>query len=416
MAKILYRKLLDLDLWHDYFLGQGNISSLSFDRYTISSTLTLFPTAACAQELKRLRWLFRPSDRGASIFALVDEIEAGVFATAITVDSVRRLTFGLASLDPNFANFSNLPLERNGRQLYYLSNLSGNGIGSELFLSQSLPPYDPASTYDYGALVVNGGETLEAIARTAPAATPQADEWETFADGGQYVTSADRHPQQGTHYTHTIASANPGDRFSFSLTDASGRQTFTSTAIVPDEHPAASEMTVHLNFSGVEPGRYQLLLNGVAVQEANFVLFDPLAARASSSTRTGRRAPLPTPFALVEVFVNEASIAPQYQLLQASSDRTVIQPQTYVTRFKNRSTHWRYTLERPHGLAEPPPTGWAVVSPLAYATDRPIGLRERPDSLPLLNSVPQPAPSVRAIVPELDDSRNLTAIYSDTFL
>ncbi|WP_017326316.1 hypothetical protein [Synechococcus sp. PCC 7336] len=401
MVKLLYKSVLDLDLWHDYFLGQPALADLSFDDYDISTTLALLPTADCVQQLKKLRWIFRPRSRGGSLFARVNEVAPDQFATQVAVNTPRRLSFWLVARDRHFANFTSLSLNPGSGQSYYFSNLSGNA-GDALFLTQPLPAYTPGTEYEFGDLVVSGGNTLEAIRYQATAAaSPDAALWETLANPSQYATALDLMSRQGVFYSRPIPAANPGDSFEFGLQDATGQQTFAHRVEVPDSHVAGEAIAVSLNFTGQVPGRYRLLLDGVLDDE--FILFDPLSA--------------PNPFALVEVVLNSPLVPAAFELLQASGTQTLIQPKTYVIRFKNRATRWHYRYEQPHGFQSLPPEFEEIDIDISYATIRPRGLRLQPDTLLSDgNDALLPAPSVAAIVPELDANRHLDTIFSDVHL
>ena len=333
--KNLYKKILALELWHDYYLGQPDPPKLPQTDYDTSGLLALIPTPNCLQVLQNLRWVFRPQPHGANLFAQVRETTPGNFQTVIPVDRPYRLTFWLVVRDRYFANFTNLPLSSIRNQIYYFSNLSDNQ-GHDLFLTQPLPTYAANTEYHLGQLVNHEGNTLEACSYQASAPeTPNDNDWERFPDS-QYVSALDRLPRQGLSRTHTIVSANPKDSFRFALVDVNEQETFALDFIVPDNHLPGKEIAVSLNFSGQAPGRYQLSLNGNQVDE--FVLFDPIANSNA--------------FALVEIVLNQSLVPAEFRLLEAGLGEILIRPKTYVIRFKNRATRWHYKYEPqyPHGF------------------------------------------------------------------
>jgi hypothetical protein len=409
-VKILYKKILNLEFWHDYDLGQPNPPQPLPARYNIGDVLTLIPTSDCVRILKNLRWVFRPQPEGAAIFADVHEgTAANTFQTTIQITQPYRLTFWLLVRDRYFTNFTNLPLTSSQNQIYYFSNLSGNQ-GHALFLTQPLALYEKDETYSLGQLVTYQDNTLEAIRYPISASdTPNTtDDW-AILPGSQYVSARDRLPQRTVFGQRWTAAANPGDTFRFALVDMNAQEVFVSEAIAPDTHPPGQMFTVHLNFAGLPPGRYELSVNGASIDE--FVLKDGAAP--------------PNTFALVEIFLNPDLVPPAFSLLQPNSGQTLIQPKTYVIRFKNRATYWRYRYAQPHQATEqdPPPDHFFVINPAfkvidqnTYVTKQPVGLRRQLDQLLNDNHKPLPIPSVTLIEPELDASHHIAKIFSNIHL
>lgn len=400
--KILYKQILNLQLWHDYYLGQPDPSTLPGIDYEISSMLTLVPTAHCQRVLKNLRWIFRPQPWGASIFADVEEINSGStrpdYQTQIPVDHPQRLTFWLVVRDRYFSNYTNLPLSTPGQQIYYFSNLSANQ-GHALFLSQPLPAYAPHTSYQLGQLVTHDGKTLEGLRNhTSVDDIPDTRDWDSFP-GSQYVSSLDRLAKQVLLKTHTLSRADPGETLHFTLVDANQLETWKQKVTVPKNHTSGNAIAVNLNFSGQLPGCYQLHLNNTPVEK--FILYDPM-------TRSDA-------FALVEIILNQNLVPPAFSLLQYQEGKTRIRPQTYVIRFKNRATYWRYRYEQPHGFNQDELPDFQIQDEKTYFSQRPQGLRRRPQRL-LSDGKgqPLPAPGVTLIKPETKE--NAIAIFSDIHL
>lgn len=445
--KILYKKILDLEVWHDYFLGQPDPPKLPQTDYEISDLLGLLPTLECLQLLQNLHWVFRPQTHGANLFAQVNETPTGDFQTVIPVDLPLRLTFWLVVRNRYFANFTNLPLTTSRNQIYYFSNLSGNQ-GHNLFLTQPLPTYAAKNEYHLGDLVTHDGQfvnhddqlvnyngNLEALhyqASASGSAIPEASDWEPLPTS-QYVSVLDQLPLQGLSRNHAIASGNPGETFRFVLIDVNQQETFAYELTVADNHPPGEAINLSLNFAGQPPGRYQLSLNGTQVDE--FVLLDPIANKNA--------------FALVEIVLNQSLVPAEFRLLEASLRETSIRPKTYVIRFKNRATRWRYKYEPQktqgllgeaislldgaflgHGFClegESPETDgcdlidsrFVVLDRLSYATERPVGLRQQPEQLLNDGKKDLPAPGVAMIKPiksEIDGDRHVNNIFSDVHM
>jgi len=398
--QIIYKKILDLELWHDYYLGQPDPPELPTS-YNVSDLLTIIPTADCLQILKNLRWVFRSQGRGATVFANVNEVTPGNFQTQVPIDQPYRLTFWLVVRDRYFANFTNLPLSPTPKQIYYFSNLSNNQ-GHALFLTQSLAAYKAKTEYHLGQLVTRSDKTLEALNYKASASsTPSAKDWETLEVSSQYVSDLDRLTCQSPSRTQIIPSLNPGDAFRLTLVDINEQETFAFEDAAPNQHPPGTSISVNLNFSGQSPGRYRLLLNGTQVDE--FVLTDSLAARQA--------------LGLVEIVLNPSLVSPAFALLETRAGQTLIRPKTYVIRFKNRATRWRYRYEKPHDFDASVLPDFDLLDDKAYVTKRPLGLRRQPATL-LKDGKDRllPTPSVMLIKPEIDADRRVTTIFSDIHL
>ncbi len=407
--KILYKKILNLELWHDYYLGQPEPPVLPATDYDeISEMLALVPTANCQKVLQNLRWVFRPQPRGATIFACVEEVNPGDantdFQTQITVDRPYRLTFWLVVRDRYFANYTNLPLNSARQQIYYFSNLSGNQ-GHALFLTQPLPVYAANTPYQLGELVTHDDKTLESLRNhTSVNDIPDTSDWDSFP-GSQYVSQGDRLPHQVLFRTYPIEGVNPGDRFRFTLVDANEQETFALEVTAPDNHTPGEAIAINLDFSGQIPGHYRLYLDGSEVDK--FVIFDPMAAS--------------NVFGLVEIVLNQNLVPPAFSVLQSQNGKTLIQPKTYVIRFKNRATHWRYRYERPHGFTEDDLPEFELKDDKTYFSKRPQGLLRRPKRL-LTDGDDNllPAPGVMLIKPETqidpETQSGAIAIFSDIHL
>lgn len=302
--KILYKQILNLELWHDYYLGQPDPPTLPATDDEMSEILALVPTTNCQQVLKNLRWIFRLQPRGATIFACVEEVTPGDsntnFQTQIPVDRPYRLTFWLVVRDRYFANFTNLSLSTPRHQIYYFSNLSANQ-GHGLFLTQPLSSYTANTTYQLGQLVTHDGKTLEALRdHTSSSAIPDTSDWDIFPSS-QYVSELDRLQKKVLLSTYIIPRANPGDIFRLTLVDANEQETFALEVTAPDDHTPGEAIAVNLNFSEQIPGCYQLRLNNTQVDK--FILCDPAIARDA--------------FALVEIVLNQNLVPPAFSLLQS---------------------------------------------------------------------------------------------------
>ena len=406
--KVIYQKGLTLELWHDFQLGQPPaLPSALPDDYKISDRLTLMPSQECARILRNLHWTFRPQPAGANLFVDVQENSANgastnTVLTVVPVDQSYRLSFWLMAIDRYFSNYTNLPLAKSRQQIYYCSNQWNNQQNGTTFLSQPLPAYAAGESYDLGQLVRHEANTLEALRPLdGVPATPAPDDWAVLP-ASQYVAAGDRLSRQKRYWQRTIAAANPGEVIRFRARDGNGTIAFATEITIPEGHSAGAPFPVSLDFAALCPGRYQLLQQEEVIDE--FVFADFPEAQ--------------TALALVEIFLGSDSVQPELSPTQHQNQQTILQPQTYVIRFKNRATRWRYRYQKPHGCTLTSlPDDFTLIDKLTYVTTRPLGLRQRPD--PLLVDCQDnllPSPSVAQIKPETDDNRSVAQIFSDVYL
>ena len=406
--KSIYQKGVALELWHDFQIGQPQpLPSSLPDDYEISDRLTLIPSQDCARILRNLRWIFRPQPAGANLFADVQENSADgaptePFLTVVPVDQPYRLSFWLVASDRYFSNYTNLPLAESRQQIYYFSNQWNNQQNGTTFLSQPLSAYAAGESYDLGQLVRYRANTLEALRPLdGVPATPAPDDWEALP-ASQYVSEGDHLPRQKRYWQGTISAANPGEVIRFRVRDGNGKVAFAAEVTIHEGHPAGNPFPVSLDFAALCPGRYQLLQQEEIIDEFIFADF-PKAQTA---------------LALVEIFLGSDSIQPELSPTKRQNQQTILQPQTYAIRFKNRATRWRYRYQKPHGCTLASlPSDFTLIDDLTYATTRPLGLRQRSD--PLLADCKGnllPSPSVAQIKPETDNNRSVAQIFSDVYL
>ncbi|MBD2095631.1 hypothetical protein H6F90_10740 [Trichocoleus sp. FACHB-591] len=437
--KLAFKPIFRLEIWHDYYLNsvkEVDALPIGFD---VAEAIALIPTQECQSVLRNLRWLIRAQPYGAIVLAQIDTRDQPSLRddveleSVVPIDTELRLAFWLVVRDRNFANYTNLPLDTPSNHIYYFSNRSGNHVGDRLFLTRPLPSYEEGATYSLGQLVSyqNGTElmTLEAIRhQSTTSESPQLinsarldngngpavnhaspastlGEWMSLPYS-QYVSVSDVILRQGWLYKTILPQATPGTDLQFSLVNLNGRETVAPAVQVPKHHPASTPLPVNLNFTGQQPGYYQLQLDGNRLDE--FVLFDPMAGRDA--------------LALIEISLSPRVVLPAFQLLEERKDSLHLRPKTYRIHFKNRATRWRYRCNRPHKFtADQLPPYLQIIDAQTYATKHPIGLCHQPRCfLRDGNEKPLPAPDVSMIKPLIestpDGSRTVTAIFSDTYL
>lgn len=407
---ILYRPVCNLQLWHDFMLGQPDPAELSLEEYAIDDWLEIIPTRACAQHLQDLRWAFRPQASGGVIFARV-EVEGSDFRSFVPLERAYRLSFWIRVRRPAFYQATNLPMQADGPHGYYFTNISGVA-GHALFLTAGLPAYAGGSDYRVGALVQHAGQTWEAHQRlSSPAAPASGGPWQALP-ATEYVSDVDRLPLTPPTLRHQLPSANPGDAYQIELRDILGQPALLQADTIGDEHPAGDPFMIYVDLAGLTPGRYEMLVNGVSLSPAQHYLHLPPLAH-------------PQALGLIDIAVNHPSMASSFALTGTDS---LLQPRDYVIRFKNLATRWRYRYRNSIGGISP--GGGTALSPgwtldpteRIISSDAPQSLLARydHDDLPVIdasgNAVKLPAPPLSGLRPEKGAGPQITELYSDIYL
>lgn len=407
---ILYRPVCNLQLWHDFMLGQPAPAELSLDDYAINDWLEIIPTRACAQQLQDLRWAFRPQGFGGVIFARV-EPDGSDFRSFVSLEGAYRLSFWIRVKQSAFFQATNLPMLADGPHGYHFSNVRGVS-GHALFLTSGLPAYGGGNDYRVGALLQHAGQTWEAHQRlSSPAAPAASGPWEALP-ATEYVSDGDRLPLTPLSLRHQLASANPGDAYQVELRDILGQPALLQEGTVGDTHPAGDPFIIHVDLAGLEPGRYEVLVNGASLTPAQHYLHLPPQAH-------------PQALGLIEVAINHPSVPTDFTLTGPDS---LIQPRDYVIRFKNLATRWRYRYRNTIGSLAPIPTptlppGWTldqgqrtITSVAPQALRARYGISELPLLIGSSTEVKLPAPALSALRPEKEAGPQITEFYSDIFL
>jgi hypothetical protein len=126
---------------------------------------------------------------------------------------------------------------------------------------------------------------------------------------------------------------------------------------------------------------------------------------------------------LVEIIINEKLENEDFKFLRKKLDtgQTVISPKSYIIRFKNRATRWRYNYDKAQNLTDFNLEEFDISEDgKKIATKKVINLyhlsKIKVESLPkTANRMLLPAPKVTFISPEFK-SDHLANIFSDIYL
>ncbi|MDJ0768468.1 MAG: hypothetical protein QNJ12_06720 [Ilumatobacter sp.] len=123
-----YAPLFSIDIEHAYYRAGHP-----------GADLEIRPTADTAQLMRNHAFVFRPSDRGCSVYA---EIDSAVSAAPELVRPAGagglRFVFTIDAAAPYLASITDLPRARPGRQLWCFDNLRRDVAGADLFLGDAV--------------------------------------------------------------------------------------------------------------------------------------------------------------------------------------------------------------------------------------------------------------------------------------
>ncbi|SEC21677.1 hypothetical protein SAMN04489761_2400 [Tenacibaculum sp. MAR_2009_124] len=145
----MYKTLFDFNLYHTYFLDEGEKTFFQTNgatrlaeedretvekKYELEDFLGIVPTMSTVQKLKNHRLFIRNHAKGFRVLsetnkqiALEGGMEVSRYSPVIPLDDSLNLTFYLKVHDPYFYNYSSI-VEKKISQLYLLTNRDSSGI------------------------------------------------------------------------------------------------------------------------------------------------------------------------------------------------------------------------------------------------------------------------------------------------
>lgn len=385
MMKILYKKLLEVIIRHDYYLESVRSVAIAEDDttfagqslwpkdYDLRQDLEIVPTAECSRILRDLKIAFKPTAAGFTLYVRAVEREGvpNSFHSLVFIEPDTRLSFLIKVKNPSFVNFTNLRLTGRDSYLYYFSNQSGNLLDennsddlpagvSFRFLSKPMlehGSFSPGeSQYQLGDLVVNpattrmlealrnidtSGPNIHASETSYPDCSPPpgaAVDWQPLpVYDARYATVLDRLKRQSPSLTYTRDNDNPGESIVFTLLDIQGNavelgnipgtnRRQNQTAAPTD----GSQPVFHrIDLSRIPEGWYTLLVSPVDTSPVRpFYWLPPVQ--------------YPDAFGVIELFPGDNPAGFDFLDHTSLPGEAILNPKTYEIRFRNRTTCWRY--------------------------------------------------------------------------
>ncbi|NUQ23509.1 MAG: hypothetical protein HUU34_06130 [Saprospiraceae bacterium] len=201
---IEYKTVCEVHILHDYYLIDNEYQSyfalsnlqqqawlsrkLQLGQYDISRNIGLLINRDAAKQLADFRLKILPNPLG---FKLAMEVNSQQqpdgsvrYRPVIQIPDGTALTIGLQTINPLFANFTNIALRPSDNQIYFFTN---DGAHHERSLSRPIPAFAPGQSYNMGDLSTLGAQVRQATEDNSG----DLSKWEPVAGNG-FVNEADR--------------------------------------------------------------------------------------------------------------------------------------------------------------------------------------------------------------------------------
>jgi hypothetical protein len=296
------------------------------------------------------------------------------------IDTGLQMTFFMSLNNSLFFNYTNLPSASSvPGNIYYFTNRNNNLSNGKNLLSSKILPYQSASTYMAGDLVVDGtGTVFCAILSSnsgSPFGTADANHWVKI-DTNQYPTAADVLQWMPTKSTYRFDSPqNHADISVLGYDTGTGLYTKSFISKTINFNSTLPSFTIDL--SSLDTGKYFLTVNGLRPQW--IYINDELSSGTTFGVIDIYHDALPSPAQLVDG--TPLLLSPKYSIY-----------------FLNRATIWKYTLVSPTaGSISVPLNKYQFANTLSstqsfFISQTPIPLTDTPLQLTLTLGVHQYTP------------------------
>jgi hypothetical protein len=408
--QIVYRKLFEVDIRHDYFMLPGVVEKFATD-HKVSDLFSIQPSPDTVRLMQDCKMIFRSTPSGFVILINAEFINsAAVFVSSIDFLNELSFTFYWTLKDPYFLNFTNQRVLEDRKKIYYFSNRTGSVEGTVSYLNKAIRAFgttyagDPL--YRLGDMVSEGGATYELIEKESQVINfpVNAASWQKISTAVvNYVNPDDRISLQGARYVHERLNSHPGEFITARLLDINSQ--VVPLGFLPGTNQPQSEYRSSLNgndpvnfildLSRLKPGMYTLEISersGTTLR--SFYLMDPLLKNDLFGVSSFFVSGTAVPFR----FIKEDPVLKRWVLDDPLKKFTI--------RFRNRLTRWKYLKQDQTVFNEPPSPRPLTKTYSGYNIPGPGG-----------TTINLPDPPVNRIVPELEPATQLIKnIYSNIFI
>lgn len=403
--KILYRRCLEVNIQHDYYLTPGGTL---LQNHRISDLFDIVPSRETARLMRNHKIVLIKTPTGFILFVEAEKLPAPAnFVTTVNLKEKLKFTFHWFLKDPFLANYTNQRIIEEGNKIYYFSNRDGSKEGATLYLNKGIVPFgttyfnEPA--YRLGDLMNRSSKTFELIVKNGSKTVFTPADWlQVNSAIINYVNPASKITWQFPRFEHKRNNTTPGETITYVLRDLDGQP--VELGLIPGtSNPqnqyvtstnASESVNYALNFGTIESGKYTLEISetsGMSTRE--FYLLDPIGLRDL--------------FGVLELFVSVPTADFRFVQKDPVTNRWLLDDphKVFLVRFKNRHTRWRY-LKQDQTLFDEP----ADPRPLSgFYTGYQVNIAGTPTNMP--------DPGVTSLEPDIEASTRLVKnIYSKIYL
>ena len=329
---------------HEYFLIGGSTFSyydlpktsrdtlledrLTQSHYRLMQDISIEPTDICRQILRNYHLKFFSTPTGFVIITGAQEKMVNGVSTVfprLSIDELLELNFLIKIVNPQFINYTGLPLSKDSYAGYHLTNKAANVTDSD-FISLSKPVADFQNGQNYlsGQIANHAGQLREATSDTT-SNVPWID-----VQGDGMVNESDRNVLPAT-FTYHPSQEEIGNPITFNLKSIDGTEEI-KTINIPSGQVGGHPINLSSGWSStsesiylIDEGRYKLEKSNDQGTTERTIFLSPQYA----SNHLG---------ASTIVVGND----PQWSAI-LGSDKALLQPHPiFEIRFRARHSYWMY--------------------------------------------------------------------------
>lgn len=179
MASIIYKKIAEIKLYHDYFLSKVDSTFFALsdaeketqlqevNEFDIANVLNIVPTKICAERMRNHKIRFIKTRFGFFLGQEVERIlQAGevLYKPMLPLDESVGLSFSIQSVDGYFQNYTGIPIRKKIPSIkMYFDNKDDNS--DKFFPALSLPvsDFNASLEYEMGEMAINAAQLQQVI-------------------------------------------------------------------------------------------------------------------------------------------------------------------------------------------------------------------------------------------------------------
>lgn len=355
MSTILYKRLFEVRILHDYYLSKADLTSfyalndnekadflnlsIGQNEYDVRNYLEITPSESTQNAFKNfhLRMAMTPSGfiLGVKVKSILNEAnEEQYLPTTLTPDDALRLGFILRIKDSEFSTFTNLKIQRSAPSSYFFTNTNSDGVKHFPSLSMPVADFVAGNIYEPGEMAIVAGELKEALEETT---STDAAVWRAV-DGDVFANEQDRILLPKL-FPYTLSEASESVEFTLKDQDGTDIKKVTFNTSVENQ-------PLHLDFRqtslpegdvpvDVDDGHYQLEISTDSSTKTEPVyLSDELYRRTNAGVLVIETDVTDPDFKVVN---DDGTL-----ITKKNEDDTIVPHPVFEIRFKRRSTYWRY--------------------------------------------------------------------------